>query len=148
MPTNNINDLYDEVILDHCRNPRNAQPITNVAVESSAVNPFCGDEVKFQFALVKSNIISNVYAKAIGCSINQASASILSQMLKGKSLKEIDQISKTFRNIMMSDNFSCKTEHIGELSVLLSVKKFPVRIKCVLLSYNAVDDGIHSYLHG
>jgi len=142
MPPSNIDNLYDEVILDHCRKPRNVIPVTKVDIESSAVNPFCGDEVKFQFELMKSTHISNIFHHAIGCSINKASASILSEVIKGRSLTEIDRISKGFRTMMTSDEFSNDAELIGDLKVLLSVKNFPIRIKCALLACNAIDDGI------
>ena len=142
MPPKNIDNLYDEIILDHCRKPRNGIPIVKVDIESSAVNPFCGDEVKFQFELIKSTHISNIFLHATGCSINKASASILSEVIKGRSLKEIARISKAFRTMMTSDEFSNDAQLTGDLKVLLSVKSFPIRIKCALLACNAIDDGI------
>ena len=142
MPPKNIDNLYDEIILDHCRKPRNGIPIGKVDIESSAVNPFCGDEVKFQFELIKSTHISNIFLHATGCSINKASASILSEVIKGRSLKEIARISKAFRTMMTSDEFSNDAQLTGDLKVLLSVKSFPIRIKCALLACNAIDDGI------
>lgn len=145
MQPKNIEILYDELILDHCRKPRNGNPITKVDIESSAINPFCGDEVKFQFELMKASHISNVFLHAIGCAINKASASIFSEVIKGRSIIEIDQISKTFRNMMTSDDFSNDTQLIGDLKVLLSVKNFPIRIKCAILVCNAIDEGINNF---
>ena len=142
MPPKNIDNLYDEIILDHCRKPRNGIILNKVDIESTAINPFCGDEVQLQFELINSDHISNIFLNAIGCSINKASASILSEAIKGKSLKEVAQISKKFRMVMTSDDHSNNHQLDGDQKVLLSVKEFPIRIKCALLSCNAIDSAL------
>ena len=137
-----FDEMYQEVIIDHYKNPRNKSKLINFSNETLSHNPFCGDEVQFQFELMNSDHISNIFLNAIGCSINKASASILSEAIKGKSLKEVAQISKKFRMVMTSDDHSNNHQLDGDLKVLLSVKEFPIRIKCALLSCNAIDSAL------
>ncbi len=113
-----IEEIY-EIILDHYKNPRNYGKMENPDIEYEGGNPYCGDEIKMQFKL-KNGVIEDVKFSGRGCAISQASASILTEYLKGKKIEEI----KNFK----------KEEHLKNLGMELS----PVRMKCALLAYEVM----------
>jgi len=140
-----LDDLYGDSILDHCRHPRNHGRVEGPDISGRAVNPFCGDEVDVQVA-VDSGRISRVGVQAAGCSINQASASMLSETLAGKTVEEIQDLSALFRRVMGgSEPSDEELLRLGGLSALLGVQRFPVRIKCSLLAWSALGEGIEDY---
>ncbi|MBS21959.1 MAG: SUF system NifU family Fe-S cluster assembly protein [Chloroflexi bacterium] len=144
MDQTNIDDIYrDRVILDHCRNPRNTLPVERCDLSGDAVNPFCGDEVHFQISLSSKDLIENVSFAGDGCAINMASGSLLSEAVKGLTIGEASELSIKFvESMRKSDDLSVDHEFIGELSALISVKHFPVRIKCALLAWSALEDAL------
>ena len=140
-----LDDLYGDSILDHCRHPRNHDQLESSDISGRAVNPFCGDEVDLQI-VVDSGRISRVGVQAAGCSINQASASMLSEVLAGKTVEEVLQLSGLFRRVMGgSEPTDAELRRLGGLSALLGVQQFPVRIKCSLLAWSALGEGIEDY---
>ena len=146
MELSELDDLYREAILDHCRNPRNVGKVEDADISSRAVNPFCGDEIDLQLGLDESGRVERVGINVKGCSIMQATGSMLSEAIKGKTLNEIGEISDSFRKMMGGDAEAEEAlEGNGDLDSLASVRQFPVRIKCALLSWNAVEDGIEEY---
>lgn len=140
-----LDDLYGDAILDHCRHPRNHDRLESPEISGRAVNPFCGDEVDLQI-VVESGIISRVGVQAAGCSINQASASMLSEALAGKTVDDALQLSDLFRRAMGgSEPSEEELRRLGGLSALFGVQRFPVRIKCSLLALSALAEGIEDY---
>ena len=137
-----LDDLYGSVILDHCRNPRNPQPIEPADLRADGVNPFCGDEVHLQVAL-KNGRAARVGVQSVGCSINRASASMLSEAIVGKTLPEMKTLSQAVRAMMDG-----KPPHGGalkghnDLRALEQVRAFPVRIKCALLPWTTLAEGL------
>ena len=141
-----LDDLYREVILDHYRSPRNRHTLDAPDIETHGFNPFCGDEVVLQLKLDDAGLISDVSQGGHGCSISQASASILSDLLRGKTLEEGEQLSRAFREMMRGDELSDEQLNaMGDLEALQGVRKFPIRIKCALLPWAALDDGVAEY---
>ena len=141
-----LDDLYREVILDHYRSPRNRQTLDAPDIETHGFNPFCGDEVVLQLKLDNAGLIRDVSQGGHGCSISQASASILSDLLRGKTLEEGEQLSWAFREMMRGDELSGEQlDAMGDLEALQGVRKFPIRIKCALLPWAALDDGVAEY---
>ncbi len=144
MALGNLDEIYrDDVILDHRRNPRNPDRPDHVDFTADGVNPFCGDEIHLQFKLNEERRIAEVGFQGEGCSINQATGSMLSEAVKGLTLPEVKDLSSRFHEMMQGpDPTDDQLSNLGELSVLVKVREFPVRIKCALLAWSALDDGI------
>ncbi len=141
-----LDDLYQEVILDHYRNPRNQGEIPNPNVSSRGFNPFCGDEVILGLTLDAKSKVESIGFKGQGCSISQASASILTELVKGKSLEEAQELSQLLRRLMQGQELSDEeVERLGAMEALQGVRQFPIRIKCALLAWATLDDGIEEY---
>ena len=141
MAQNDIDEIYiDKIILDHCRNPRNQSHLRSPDKIGKAVNPFCGDEVHLEMNFDIDGNVSEVCVTSEGCAINQASSSILSESVKGADLKDMLKLHRKFTSIMKGDvkADSMDKTFLNELSAMYSVRKFPVRIKCVLLSWSAL----------
>lgn len=134
-----LDDIYGSQILEHRRNPRNREKLLNPDVTGRATNPFCGDQVDIQI-LFKDRRVSAVGIQAEGCSINQATASILSELMLGMSITEIMSASNRFREVMFSDVSKDELRDLGNLVALVGVKKYPVRIKCALLTFSALEE--------
>ena len=141
-----VDELYQEVILDHYRSPRNPGPINSPDIESEGFNPFCGDQVILQLAVDNNERITQTSSQGQGCSISQASISIMTELLKGMTLDEAEQLRTQFRALMMGEEVSEESfVRMGDLASLKGVRKFPVRIKCALLAWAALQDGINGY---
>ena len=145
MTRGSVDQIYrDQVILDHCRNPRNQRVVKSPDIIGDAVNPFCGDEIHIQIRLGLDDLISEISFQGGGCAINIASGSLLSDYIKGMSILQAKDELVRFTNHMrnMDSGIDDLDESLGELSVISQVKKFPVRIKCALLAWSALDDGL------
>ena len=138
MEYDELDDLYRGVILDHNRNPRNHGVLDHADAEAHAVNPFCGDEVRLQTSL-EGGRVARVGVQAVGCSINRAAASLLSEAVKGRAVEEAEALSKLFRRTLASDD-PPDADGLGALTSLTGVRRFPVRVKCALLAWNALED--------
>jgi len=144
-PFDQIDDLYRHVILDHHRNPRNRVKLNAPEVEYEEYNPICGDGVVLQLKLDSGRIHQAAF-HGQGCSISQASASILTESVLGKSLDEAEVLSRAFRQMMQGNAPSNEEpDGLGDLEALQGVRKFPVRIKCALLAWAALEEGIRDY---
>ena len=142
MESSDLDDLYGDAILEHCRHPRNHDALEVSDATARAVNPFCGDEVDLQLAL-EDGRVSKVGAQAVGCSINQATTSMLSEAIMGGSIEEIASLAGIFRRMMSGDPPSQdEIERLGDLRALAGVLQYPVRIKCARLSWTALEDAI------
>ncbi len=143
MEPNELGDLYRDSILDHCRNPRNHDRIEDADATGRSVNPFCGDEVDIQVSLDDGRVAA-IGVQAVGCSINQASASIMAEVLEGKTVDEVKSIGDRFRQMMAGDGNDTELAQFGDLSALTGVREFPVRIKCALLPWSALEDALEA----
>ncbi|MEE8442745.1 MAG: SUF system NifU family Fe-S cluster assembly protein [Dehalococcoidia bacterium] len=147
MQSDELDDLYREVILDHYRKPRNRQLVENAEIQSEGNNPFCGDDVALQLKLNGSGTIQDIGFQGRGCSISQASVSMLTEAIKGKTLEEAEALNKTFRRLMRGEELDdADMEALGDLSALQGVCKFPVRIKCALLAWTTLEEGVEKHL--
>ena len=109
-------------------------------------NPFCGDLVTLQIKINGDGSVGEVGHQGQGCSISQASASIMSELLKGRTLEEAQSLHARFRGIMQDQAATeADEEDLGELTALEGVKKFPIRIKCALLPWTALEEGVQEY---
>ena len=141
-----LDDLYQEVILDHYRNPRNLGNLPDANVSSRGFNPFCGDEVILNLKLAANGRVEAVGFTGQGCSISQASASILTELVKERSLEEVEELAHLFRSMMQSKELSEEEiDRLGELEVLQGVRRFPIRIKCALLPWATLNDAIEEH---
>ena len=139
------NQLYNDDILDHSTQPRNSSVLINPDICGRAINPFCGDEVSLQLSLDEMERISGVGIQSTGCTINQASASILSEIAKGKTIAEIKSIDHSFKSSMLSCKITDQDiNHLGILSPLLKIRRYPIRVKCALLPWSALEQGVES----
>ena len=142
----NLDEIYrDDAILDHRRNPRNATRLADADIIADGVNPFCGDEIHLQIRLDERGRAIAVGFQGEGCSINQAAGSMLSEAVKGRTPPEMLALSDEFRRMLQSPTppaaETLKT--LGDdLASLSKVREFPVRIKCALLAWSTLEDGV------
>jgi nitrogen fixation protein NifU and related proteins len=136
-----IGALYQEMILDHYRRPRNKGALENADATVEMKNPLCGDEITLQVAF-EGNSVCDLRFSGRGCSISQASASMMTQLVKGKSGEEIDSIRKQFRDLMLGNASAADESQLGQLRALSGVARFPARVKCALLAWNALETAL------
>ena len=141
-----LEDLYREIILDHYRSPRNRGELdTPPANMTEGFNPLCGDEIRVYLEL-DGDTISEIRIGGQGCSISQASSSLMSDALKGSTLEEAGALRELFRRMLAGEQLSdAEIEMLGELEALQGVRQFPVRIKCALLAWSVLEDGVKEY---
>ena len=137
---NKLDDLYGDVVLDHCRSPRNNDFLDVADRCAEGVNPFCGDEIHFQLLVDSHDSVQAVGAQGVGCAINRASGSLFSEAIIGKTINEVSDFSRAFSRIMESHDLheSEYARQFGAISALFRVREFPVRIKCALLASSAL----------
>ena len=142
MDSRSIDELYHDAILDHRRNPRNQAILDSPDTSARAVNPFCGDEVDIQLVFTDGRV-SEVGVQAVGCSINQSTASMLSEAVVGKTDEDIRRLAAAFEGIMDGASPSANdAAEMFDLPTLSAVREYPVRIKCALLAWSALDDAL------
>ncbi|MBI4396914.1 MAG: SUF system NifU family Fe-S cluster assembly protein [Elusimicrobia bacterium] len=140
-----IDDLYRDVILDHFRNPRNHGRVTDPQISVEGVNPFCGDQIQLT-AKVQEGRILDICVEGKGCSISQSSASMMTEALKGRTLARSQELVGQFKRMMLGNaSGEDLPEELEDLAALEGVKKYPVRVKCALLAWNTVLEGISEF---
>ncbi len=146
MALDSLDEIYrDDVILDHRRNSRNPDRIDDADIVMDGVNPFCGDEIHLQIRLDSNGRVTQVGFQGEGCSINQATGSMLSEAIKGLTLDEAATLSDQFHKVMQGSQPSPEQlTSLGDLGALAKVREFPVRIKCALLAWSTLEDGLPS----
>ena len=137
----NLGSLFQEVILDHYKRPRNKGELENADVAIHMKNPTCGDEVTLQLR-VQDGIVTEAKFFGDGCSISQASVSMMTQLVKGKSAEEALTLAERFTQMMHGDADAAKDRSMGDLRALAGVAKYPVRVKCALLGWNALEEAL------
>jgi len=133
-----IEELYQEVILDHSRRPRNFGELPNAAVRVHGDNPACGDEIHLAVKFDADGGLQDIKFTGRGCAISQASASLMTMKLKGKSRAEVMEMLCAFRDLVTGDKRDAPTA-LGDLRVMSGVRKFPLRVKCAMLAWRAVE---------
>ena len=130
-----ITDLYQEVILDHNKNPRNFEVMLQPDRTAEGYNPLCGDKVKL-FLKLDGDRISGISFQGAGCAISTASTSIMTEALKGKTVLEAKELFEKVHSLLTeSEGFA---EGLGKLAVLAGVRQYPMRVKCATLSWHAL----------
>lgn len=136
-----IGALYQELILDHYRRPRNKGEVANADETVLMKNPLCGDEISVQVRY-EGDSIADVGFSGRGCSISLASASMMTQLVKGKSIDDIDTLRARFREMVMGDKSAADDGTLGSLRALSGVARFPARVKCALLAWSALETAL------
>ncbi|HEV3474779.1 MAG TPA: SUF system NifU family Fe-S cluster assembly protein [Actinomycetota bacterium] len=135
-----LDDLYKEVILDHYKSPRNKRPLSDATVSRHKNNPLCGDEITVH-ARVEDGKITEVAFEGQGCSISQASASMLTESVAGKTVDDAKGLASEFRS-MMEGKADPDEDAFGDLLALKGVVKYPVRIKCAVLGWDVLQEAL------
>jgi nitrogen fixation protein NifU and related proteins len=136
-----LNSLLQEVILDHYKRPRNRGELPDADAVVHMNNPTCGDEVVLRLKLSGDTIIDARF-DGIGCSISQASISMMTQLLKGKSAGQAVDLMRRFTEMMHGDESAARDKQLGDLRALAGVSKFAARVKCALLGWNALEEAL------
>jgi nitrogen fixation NifU-like protein len=136
-----IGALYQEMILDHYRRPRNKGQIENADQSVLMKNPLCGDEISVHVRF-DGDKVSDLSFSGRGCSISQASASMMTQLVKGKPVDEVEAMRTRFREMVMGDASAADDSTLGSARALSGVSRFPARVKCALLAWSALESAI------
>ena len=136
-----LEDLYQEVILDHSRRPRNFGELTDAAVVVHGDNPACGDEIHLGVKFGEGGILQEIKFTGHGCAISQASASLMTMKLKGKSRVEVMEMFRAFHGLV-TDEAAEPSRSLGDLRLMQGVRKVPQRVKCAMLAWRAVEQAL------
>lgn len=137
-----MRNLYQEVIFDHNRNPRNFRVIENANRVVDGYNPLCGDRLTLYLSIDDNGVIQDASFQGEGCAISTASVSLMTEMIKGKSVQDAEQLFEQFHNITTSHDDEIKLEELGKLAVLAGVRDYPSRVKCATLPWHTMNAAI------
>lgn len=145
---NELRELYQEVILDHNKSPRNRGELPEANGEAEGYNPLCGDQIHVSVE-VEDGIVKDVRFTGKGCAISTASASLMTEAIKGKTVEEVHEIFRRFHD-MVTDAASddeAFAEDFDSLAALSGVKEFPVRVKCATLAWHTLNEALEGGGH-
>ncbi len=131
-----LRDLYQEVILDHYRKPRNFRSLADANRKAEGFNPLCGDRLTL-YVKLKDGVIADATFEGSGCAISTASASLLTESIKGKTEHEAEMLFQGFRDVVAGGGGTPNVD-LGKLDVLAGVREFPVRVKCATLAWHTL----------
>lgn len=134
-----LDDLYQEVIMDHNRRPRNFRKPEGANRETEGFNPLCGDQITLYLA-VEDDAIKDVGFQAVGCAISKASASMMTESVKGLSIEDAEKVFSEFRSMITQEDFD--PDVLGDAELLQGVSRYPARIKCAALSWHALNSAL------
>jgi nitrogen fixation protein NifU and related proteins len=137
-----LKDLYQEVIVDHNKSPRNFHEMPNANYHAEGYNPLCGDHFTVYLHVDDNNIIQSVSFVGQGCAISTASASLMTEALTGKSLQNAEDLFEKFHDLLTKED-AVNLESFGKLAVLAGVREFPARVKCATLAWHALHAALH-----
>jgi len=138
-----LGDLYQQVIIDHTKAPRNFGKLDPCNHDAEGYNPLCGDQLHVYVQVNADQVIENIKFEGQGCSISTASASLMTESLKGKPISEFERLFKEFHQMATADmDEEPDEEALGKLAVLAGVKEFPSRIKCATLCWHTLKSAI------
>ena len=132
-----LRELYQEMILDHSKRPRNFGKLEGANRQASGYNPLCGDKITV-YVKVEDNIVQEIRFEGIGCAISTASASLMTEKSKGKTLEEAEALFDLFHKLITGGVVEESAAELGKLSVFSGVKEFPVRVKCATLPWHTL----------
>lgn len=138
-----LQDLYQEVIVDHNKSPRNFHKMDNASHHAEGYNPLCGDHFTVYMLVTENNVITDISFTGHGCAISTASASLMTDALKGKTLDVAEKLFNDFHDLIATEK-SVEMSKLGKLTVLAGVKEFPARVKCATLAWHALHGAMHN----
>jgi nitrogen fixation NifU-like protein len=130
-----LSDLYQELILDHNRHPRNRRRIASADRRAEGHNPLCGDQVSIEL-IVRDGVIEDAAFEGQGCAISTASASLMTEAVKGRSLAEAEALFVRFHGLVTDDRAS--EDGLGKLGAFAGVRRYPARVKCAILAWHTM----------
>ena len=136
-----LRELYQEMIIDHNRNPRNFREILHPSVEARGYNPLCGDKLTVYIKL-SDNVIEDISFVGCGCAISQASASLMTDALQGKTIQQAHALFEQFHHLLTSSD-DIRSAHLDKLEVLVGVRAFPARVKCATLAWHTLEAALN-----
>jgi nitrogen fixation protein NifU and related proteins len=139
--SSNLDQLYRQVIMDHYKNPRNKGILEDGALTINMNNPTCGDRIQLTLK-VEDGKIESAKFDGEGCSISLASASMMTQAVKGLAVEDAVKLSKIFYDMMLGNDYDDESYDLGDIEALQGVSKFPARIKCATLAWKAMEQGV------
>lgn len=138
-----LSDLYQEVILEHNKNPRNFREIPEADKTADGNNPLCGDALRV-YVDMEDDTVKDVSFKGSGCAISKASASMMTQAVKGKSKDEAEILFDEFHRMVLGEmDEETEENHLGKLKIFAGVREFPARVKCASLSWHTLNAALH-----
>lgn len=140
-------DLYRDIILEHFRNPRNQGKLDQPTFISHGANPFCGDELELTVRM-EGETLREILVQPKGCSISQASASMMTEAIQGKTIQQAEEMARRFKAAMLEGASLETAPEMEDLQALEGVKKYPVRIKCAILGWNTLLEGLSAHHKG
>ncbi|MEK4230505.1 Fe-S cluster assembly sulfur transfer protein SufU [Solibacillus sp. FSL H8-0538] len=143
MSFNNLDQLYRSVIMDHYKNPRNKGALEENSVTIDMNNPTCGDRIHLTLQ-INDGLVQNAKFDGEGCSISMSSASMMTQIVKGKKLDEALELAELFSKMMLGEEIDTDKYDLGDVEALQGVAKFPARIKCATLAWKAMEKGVQN----
>ena len=143
LKNDNLDDLYRDIIMDHYKSPRGRKEIQDADIVNEGKNPACGDEIEVSMKVFGGRV-DDISVQCMGCAISVASGSMLAETIKGKSIDEVKKIAGAIKAILTGEEPHDEIA-LGDLEALQGVKKFPVRIKCALLSWSTLIDGLEAW---
>ena len=148
--SSSLDDMYRDIIMDHFRSPRGRKPLERVDAASDGMNPSCGDEIQVAFSMDRDkDILTDVHVNCKGCAISVASGSMLAETVKGKSFEEVLKIAEIVKKMLKGEEVEIPDDpDFEDLSALQGVRQFPVRIKCALLAWVTLVEGMKKYQAG
>ena len=142
MASNNLDTLYRQVIMDHYKNPRNKGSLEDGSLVIDMNNPTCGDRIHLTLK-VEDGIVADAKFDGEGCSISMSSASMMTQIIKGKSSEDALKLAGIFSNMIQGKEYDEGDLDLGDIEALQGVSKFPARIKCATLAWKAMEKGLN-----
>ena len=137
-----LKDLYRDVIVDHNRHPRNFRPMPEADRHAEGFNPLCGDKLTV-YVKLDGNRIADVSFDGSGCAISVASASLLTESVKGKTIPEVEGLFSQMHQLLTRDDVDIDVTSLGKLGALSGVREFPARVKCASLCWHTLDAALH-----
>lgn len=138
-----LQELYREVIVDHGRRPRNFKKLEPCTHSLEGFNPLCGDKLTV-YLTVDNDQIQDVTFEGAGCAISMASASLMTEMLKGQSVEKAHEFFQAFRTLVTQDDAEIDEQQLGKLIALAGVKAYPMRVKCATLAWHTLEGALNN----
>lgn len=139
-----LRELYQEMIIDHGRNPRNFGTLTAATHHKAGHNPLCGDKIVV-YVLEKNGVVAEIRFEGCGCAISMASASLMSEMVKGKTIQDVENLFQQFHLLVTTG--VAPIDGMGKLAIFGGVSEFPVRVKCATLAWHTLKSALNNDYH-